>query len=107
LFIQSLNDVIALHTRRLIVGAEFRIPSAIWIVLYVITSLAILAIGCHAGLTRARRPLVVTAFVLIFSVVITLIADLDNPRSGALKVGQQVMSDLMSDLQSEMSAQNP
>jgi len=101
-FIQSLNDVIALHTRRLIVGTEFRIPSAIWIVLYVITSLAVMAIGCHAGLTGTRRPLVVTAFVLIFSVVITLIADLDNPRRGVLRVSQQALSDL----QRAMRAQN-
>jgi hypothetical protein len=101
-FIQSLNDVIALHTRRLMVGTEFRIPSAIWIVVYVIMSLAIMAIGCHAGLTRARRPLVVTAFVLIFSTVITLITDLDNPGSGALRVSQQALSDL----QNMMSARN-
>jgi hypothetical protein len=101
-FIQSLNDVIALHTRRLMVGTEFRIPSAIWIVVYVIMSLAIMAIGCHAGLTRARRPLVVTAFVLIFSAVITLITDLDNPSRGALRVSQQALSDL----QNMMSARN-
>jgi len=92
-FIQSLNEVIALHTRRLTVGQEFRIPTTIWIVLYVIMTLAVVAIGFHAGLTRARRPLVIAAFVLIFSVVMTVIADLDSPRRGALKVSQQALTD--------------
>jgi hypothetical protein len=90
-FIQSLNEVISLHTRRMIIREEFRIPDTIWIVVYVIMTLAVLAIGCHAGLTGARRPIVVTAFVLIISVVLTLIADLDSPRRGSLRVSQQAM----------------
>ncbi|HZF41205.1 MAG TPA: hypothetical protein VE715_20450, partial [Blastocatellia bacterium] len=73
-FIQSLNELIAIHTRRVIVGMEFRIPSIIWIVLYAITALTAASIGCHAGLTGARRPLVAIALALIFSVVILLIA---------------------------------
>jgi hypothetical protein len=93
-FIQSLNELMAIHTRRVIVGMEFRIPNIIWIVLYVITALTAASIGCHAGLTGARKPLVAIALVLIFSVVILLIADLDNPRRGALKVSQQALIDL-------------
>src|SRR5262249_14711805 len=93
-FIQSLNDVIALHTRRLTVGREFRIPTIIWIVLYVIMPLAAASIGCHAGLTETSRPLVAVAFVLIISVVMTLIADLDNPQKGALRVSQHALTDL-------------
>jgi hypothetical protein len=102
-FIQSLNDVIALHTRRVTVGLEFRIPDDIWIVLYVIMSLAVASIGCHAGLTRATRPLVVTAVILIISVVVVLIADLDSPRRGGLRVSQQALLDL----QRTMSAMAP
>jgi hypothetical protein len=93
-FIQSLNDVIALHMRRMIIREEFRIPNTIWIVVYVIMTLAVAAIGCHAGLTGPRRPLVVTAFVLIISVVLTLIADLDSPRRGSLRVSQQALVDV-------------
>jgi hypothetical protein len=92
--IQSLNDVIALHARRVTVGLEFRIPNQIWYVLYTIVALASASIGCHAGLTGASRPLLVTAFVLIISVVMVLITDLDSPRRGALRVSQQVLVDL-------------
>jgi hypothetical protein len=93
-FIQSLNEVIALHVRRVMVGLEFRIPNHIWYVLYAITALAAASVGCHAGLTGASRPLVVTAFVLIISAVMLLIADLDHPRKGALRLSQQVLVDL-------------
>jgi len=93
-FIQSLNDMIALHARRVTVGMEFRIPSTIWIGIYVIMALAAAAIGSHAGLTGASRPLVALAFILISSAVILLIADLDNPRRGAIRVGKQAMEDL-------------
>jgi hypothetical protein len=63
-------------------------------VLYAIATLDAASIGYHAGVTGASRPLVVTAFVLIFSVVMLLIGGLDHPRRGALKVSQQVLVDL-------------
>lgn len=93
-FIQSLNDVIALHTRQLMVRQEFRIPNTIWVVLYVIIPLAAASIGSHGGLTGRRRPMVAVAFVLIISVVMALIWDLDHPRRGSLKVSQQALIDL-------------
>jgi len=93
-FIQSLNEMIAQHSRRVTVRQEFRISNTIWIVLYVIAALASASIGCHAGLTGPRKPLVATAFVLIISVVLSLIVDLDNPRKGALQVSQQALIDL-------------
>jgi hypothetical protein len=92
--IQSLNEMISLYTRRLMIRMEFRIPNTIWIVLYTLMALAAVAIGYHAGLTGARRPLIITAFVLIFAFVILLIADLDNPARGALRVSQHAMEDL-------------
>jgi len=93
-FIQSLNEVVAPHARRVTVGLEFRIPNHIWYVLYAITTLAAASIGCHAGLTGASRPLVVTAFVLIISAVMLLIVDIDCPRRVAFRVSQQVLVDL-------------
>jgi hypothetical protein len=102
-FIQSLNDVIALHARRLIVGREFHIPITIWVVLFVVLPLASASVGCHGGLTGTSRPLVAVAFVLIISVIMTLIADLDAPRKGSLRVSQQALADL----RNTMNATNP
>jgi hypothetical protein len=93
-FIQSLNEVITTHSRRVTTGLEARIPDIIWFVIYAITMLASASIGYHAGLTRSRRAPVAPALILAFSVVILLIADLDRPLSGYLEVDQQAMIDL-------------
>jgi hypothetical protein len=100
-FIQSLNEIIALHTRRVIAGLEFRIPNIIWSVLYAITALAAASIGYHSGLTGRNRPLVALALILAFSAVILLIEDLDRPLYGLLEVSQRALIDL----QSMMNAQ--
>jgi hypothetical protein len=91
---QSLNEVIAMHAKRVVVYKEFSIPSIVWVALFVITALAMASIGCHAGLTCVSRPPVVPAFVLIFSVVMALIADVDHPRSGAFRLSNKAMGDL-------------
>jgi len=100
-FIQSLNEVITLHTKRVLAGMKVRIPDFIWFVIYAITMLAAASIGYHAGMTRSRRIPVAPALILAFSTVILLIADLDRPLSGYLEVDQQAMIDL----QGKMNAQ--
>jgi len=100
-FIQSLNEVITLHTRRATMGMEVRIPDLIWFVIYAITMLASASIGYHAGLTRSRRIPVAPALIIAFSAIILLIADLDRPLSGFLETDQQAMIDL----QRKMNAQ--
>jgi hypothetical protein len=100
-FIQPLNEIVSLHTRRVIVGLEFRIPNIIWIVLYAITALAAASIGYHSGLTGSRRPPVALGVILAFSAVIFLIEDLDRPENGFLEVSQRALADL----QMKMNAQ--
>jgi galactitol-specific phosphotransferase system IIC component len=55
-------------------------------------------VGYHAGLTGTRRSLAVLSLVLTFSAVMVLIADLDRPMEGLLKVSQQAMIDLRNSL---------
>ena len=94
LFIWSLNEVIDLHSKRVEAGLRRRIPGIIWAALYFITILAMAAMGYYAGLTGTRGSLAILAVVLTFSAVIMLIADLDRPQEGLLKVSQQAMADL-------------
>jgi len=91
---QSLNELIAIHAKRVAVYMEFSIPGIVWGALYAIMALAMASVGYHAGLTSLSRPLVVPAFVLIFSVVMVLIADLDHPRSGAFRLSDRALVDL-------------
>lgn len=94
LYIQSLNEVIDLHAKRLTAGVRNRIPLAIWGALYGVTVLSFAALGYHAGLSRTRRSPAILPVALTFAVVIWLIADLDRPQEGALTVSQQAMIDL-------------
>lgn len=94
LFVESLNEVIDLHAKRVMAGLRSRVPGVIWIVLYVLAILAMVIMGYHSGLAHSRRSLAVIALVVGFSSVIFLIADLDRPGQGALRVSQQSMIDL-------------
>ncbi len=94
LFIQSLNDMIDLHAKRVEMGMRNPIPAAIWGALYTVAILSLAAMGYHGGLVGSRRPLVVLAVTIAFSVVLWLIADLDRPREGTLQVSQEALIDL-------------
>ncbi len=106
LFVQSLNDVIDIHAKRVLIGLRSRLPETIWLTLFSITFLAIAALGYHNGLTGARCLIVNTALVLTFSGVILLIADLDRSQEGALKVSQQSMKDLYDKLNSQKPSES-
>jgi len=94
LFVQSLNEVIDLHTKRITVGGRNRIPGAIWLSLIGVAVLALGAMGYHSGLAATSRSMAQLAVGLAFSMVIGLIADLDRPQEGGLTVSQQALVDL-------------
>ena len=94
LFVQSLNEVIDLHTKRLTAAVRNRIPFAIWAALYGISIFSFAAMGYHSGLTGTTRSLVIIAVAVTFSVVIVLIADLDRSQEGVLRVSQEALSEL-------------
>lgn len=94
LFVASLNEVIDLHAKRVMAGLRSRVPGVIWIVLYVLAVLAMVMMGYHSGLVHSRRSIAVVALVIGFSSVLYLIADLDRPGQGTLRVSQQAMVDL-------------
>jgi hypothetical protein len=94
LFITSLNQVIDLHSTRVMAGVRSRVPGIIWIVLYLLLILAMVMLGYQSGLVKSRRSIAVLALVIGFSSVLYLIADLDRPGQGALKTNQETMTDL-------------
>lgn len=94
LFIQSLNETIDLHAKRLLVGLRSRVPFVIWIVLFSLALLGMNAVGYHAGLSATRRSPAMIGMVIAFAAVLYLIADLDRGQEGMLTVGQQAMVDV-------------
>ena len=101
LFIASLNEVIDLHAKRLALGVRNRIPGTIWAALSFVAIIGTSVMGYHAGLAGSGRSLALLALVLAFSAVVTLIADLDRPQEGLLRVSQQTMIDLQKTLAAE------
>jgi hypothetical protein len=94
LYLQTLNDMIDLHTKRLNEALRIRIPAIIWIALYSLTALAMLEVGFQTGLGGRRRVLSTPAFAVAFATVMLLIMDLDRPQMGWIQVSQQPMAEL-------------
>lgn len=92
LFIQSINEMIDIHGERL-AALRNKVPSSIWVFLFVTATVGMLSMGYHAGLSGTHRSLATLAVVVAFSGVILLIADLDRPQQGLLQVSQQAMID--------------
>jgi hypothetical protein len=99
LFIQSLNEVIDLHAKRVMVGLRSRIPLSIWCALFALAMVGMAAMGYQAGLSATRRSPAMLLLVLAFAGVMLLIVDLDRAQEGFLKVGQAAMIDLQKSMQ--------
>ncbi len=101
LFVDSLNQMFDMQTKRITVGAFHRMPLAIWIALWALTILSMLEVGYLLGLFDHTNWLLVLVFSLALSTVILLIADLDRSGGGAglIKVELQPMIDLQRRIQ--------
>lgn len=99
LYIQSLNEMIDLHAERVTAGVRNRIPATIWLALFAVSVVSIGAMGYHSGLSRSSRSLAELAVAFTFTVVIGLIADLDRPQEGTLKISQQALIDVQQMMQ--------
>jgi hypothetical protein len=72
-----------------------RIPPEIWFALYAIAGFAMIAVGSQAGLAGSRRFAQVVPTAVGFTILMTLIVDLDRPADiGMVKVSQTAMVDL-------------
>jgi hypothetical protein len=94
LFIQTLNETIDIHAKRLLIVTRTRIPTPIWATLYLIAIVSLLGLGYQSGLSETSRSPAVFMIAIAFSLVICLVADMDRPQEGAIKLSQQSMIDL-------------
>ncbi len=94
LYIQSLNETIDVHSKRVLVALHNRLPGSLWMTLYLVTMLTMAGVGYHEGISKSRRSLAILVLVLTFSAIMMLVADLDRPREGFLTVNQLAMIDL-------------
>jgi multidrug transporter EmrE-like cation transporter len=100
LFIESLNEVIDLHTTSLVAVTASRIPPTFWWVLYGITIVTMMMVGFQVSFGSRRDPIALVLLVLVLAAVILLIVDLDRPLHGALRVNPQAMQNLQQEMHS-------
>lgn len=100
LYVQVLNELIDIHAERFSMVALNRIPTIIWLALFAETAIAMGVMGYHAGLTGTVRSWAALPIALAFSVLIALIADLDNPAHGFIRAGQQPLQDVQQAMES-------
>ena len=103
LFVASLNETIDLSEKRL-TAMENRIPPTVWLLLLSIAVLTCLTFGYHQ---RKRFWLISLVTPLMIAIAMGLIADLDSPRSGFLRVDLRSLERLSQDLRVEAPAPGP
>ena len=101
LMIQSINDVIDMHEKRLTDALRNRIPDTVWIALAAIAALTMITLGTQIGFTERRRLVAVIPLIMAFAMLMTLVVDLNRPQTGLITVGQQAMLDLQSSMGGE------
>ena len=101
MFIESLNELIDLHQSRTTVGLQQRIPGTVWLTVYALSILSMLALGYQIGMSGIRRFLATPVLAAAFSVVIVLIADIDRPGEGFMRVSQQPLADVQQMMQGD------
>jgi hypothetical protein len=96
-YVTSLNETIDLDEERL-AAMENRIPISIWVLILSVSAIAILS----RGLTLTRRFwLTLVLGPITIAIVLALVADLDSPSSGLLRLDNRAMQRLQAELGSE------
>lgn len=94
MYIDALNDVNSVHATRVAIGIQARVPIEIWITLYLITILGLIAVGYQTGIAGSKRSMVRPVLALSIALVFSLIATLDRPDSGIMAVSQRPLIEL-------------
>ncbi len=106
LFVQSLNELINMHERRVTVGIHYRLPGIVWIMLYVLLILAMAMGGYDTGVSGSHRSIVLdVALALAFSGVLILAVGLDRPHQHLSTATETAMFELQEDIRGWMRSQ--
>jgi hypothetical protein len=93
-YLSSLNQVIDLYEKR-IASFENRVPVSVWLLIFSVSTIAVFT----RGLTLGRRFwLTILVAPLTIAITITLIADLDTPSSGFIRMDQRALLRLKAEM---------
>jgi hypothetical protein len=92
LYVNSLNEMIDLHSNRLAAAIIDRLPNWIWTSLILLLLLGMLSIGYLNAITSKNRTTISVILAISFSIVFFIIMALDRPLSGLFTVSHQLMA---------------
>lgn len=95
-FVESLNHLIDDHTKRTI-AMENHVPEVIYILLILVAALTIAVTGYSSGLRRRRLRALRVILILLVTATLTVIIDLDRPRRGLIRIGEEGLVRLQQD----------
>ncbi len=95
IYIQSLNDTIDIHSKRVVLNKGARVPLSVWLVLFAVSMLSMASVGYYSGVSGNRSRFETMILTVTFAIVMLLVADLDRPGEGLIKTNQQPMIDLL------------
>lgn len=100
-FIESVNEVIDVYSKRETVALVFRIPDLLWYALILLYILSLFAIGYQNGTYNNRRITDIALLASAFALVIVMIADMDSSSKPTnFKVSQQPLENTQKLIQS-------
>ncbi len=94
LLVDSINEVIDVHTLRL-TAVDLRLPRLLGLVLFAATVLSFLLVGVASSADGKRDPFTIVLFALAYVAVLMIVVDLDRAQEGLLTVSQTALSDLL------------
>jgi hypothetical protein len=99
LYTISINDLVNTYNHRMTMTFEYRIPSVILWILFIVGFFSMLTLGYQFGISGKGSSRINIVLALIFAVVMFLIISLDRPEIGLAKLNQKPLLTLQKQLQ--------
>jgi len=93
-YVNSLNETIDLHEKR-VAAFESRVPRPIWLLILSVSAIAVFTRG---STLTSRFWLTLILVPITIAIVVALIADLDTPSRGLIRLDQRAMQRLKADM---------
>jgi hypothetical protein len=100
LFLESLNEVIDVHSLRITAGLYARVPASILWLLIGGVALSLGLVGFGAGLSGKHSLIIAIILIIAMGTVIALVVDIDRPADGLIRTSQQPLINLQESIES-------
>ena len=101
LFVQALNDTIDLQATRLAATRNV-VPETVVLLLLIVAIAVVAIVGYNSGLSNRRQLFAGVTLIVLITLIVWVLIDLDRPARGLILVSQQSMIDLQQTLQRDV-----